>query len=108
MEIMVAEAIDLLKKWHEEERELTCSMFSATGKAVQVAMIVGRIKSVSSDAVRIESRYGPSEVRACTYVEIPLLQARYEYSEPKGDEDPESSHGRNQTGASRLLESQLR
>jgi|HubBroStandDraft_2_1064218.scaffolds.fasta_scaffold1933899_1 hypothetical protein len=108
MEITAEEAIDLLKKWHEEKRELTCSMFSATGKAVQVAMIVGRIKSVSPDAVRIESSYGPSEVRACTYIEIPLPHARYEYSEPKLGQDPEISDVLTEAGVSRLVESQLR
>jgi len=86
IEITAQEALDLLRKWYEEERTITCSITAtADNKPFQVGYTTGAIKTISSNSVIIGGIWGTPEMKAATHVEIPLSHASYKFVEPEAE-----------------------
>jgi hypothetical protein len=117
MQISTAEALSLLRKWHEEHRLVNCAIATIVdGKAFQIASLCGTVSRVAVDDAVIhievpvlvkETAY---DVSTCSYVKVPLLGARYEYVEPEPQdiEDEDVSDVLSHIGAHRIVESSLR
>jgi hypothetical protein len=117
MQISTAEALSLLKKWHEEKRLVSCSIITIVrGEIFQIAALYGTIIDVAVDDTVIhievpalvkETAY---DVDPCSYVKVPLLEARYEYVEPDPEdiEDEDVSNVLSHIEADRIVESSLR
>lgn len=88
MQISTTEALSLLKKWHEEKRLVNCAIVTVVGgKAFQIAALYGVISEVPVEGeIHIDVpalvKETANEVDTCSYVKIPLSEARYEYAEP--------------------------
>jgi hypothetical protein len=117
MQISTAEALSLLKKWHEEKRLINCAIITIVGEKVfQIAALVGTILDVAVEdaAIHIEVptlvKETACDVVTCSYVKVPLLEARYEYVEPDPEdiEDEDVSNVLSHIEADRIVESSLR
>jgi hypothetical protein len=111
LEITRLEAFDLFKKWHDEGLNVSCSVAAiADSKGFLVGCILGRIKNLSDDALRIETFFGPSKMQSETRIEIPLSHASFSYLEPdpESELDPETSEVLADLGTDRIVESCLR
>jgi hypothetical protein len=116
MRISTAEALSLLKKWHEEQRLVNCAIITIVrGEAFQIASLHGTIVDVAVEdaAIHIEVPVLVKETAydvSTSYVKVPLLGARYEYVEPDplDIEDEDVSNVLSRIEADRVIESSLR
>ena len=90
MQISTSDALSLLKKWHEEKRLVNCAIITIIDrKAFQIAALYGVISNVAAEeaVIHIEvptlAKETAREVDTCSYVQVPLSEARYEYTEPE-------------------------
>ena len=116
IQISTAEALIVLQKWREEKRLINCAIVTLVdGKAFQIAALYGTISGVAVEdaAIHIEVpafvKETACEVSTCSYVKVPLLEARYEYVEPDAQdiEDEDVRNVLSGVEADRIVESSM-
>jgi|HubBroStandDraft_6_1064221.scaffolds.fasta_scaffold182717_1 hypothetical protein len=117
MQISTTGALSLLKKWHEEKRLVNCAIITIVGGEVfQIVSLYGSISDVGVEdaAIHIDVpalvKETTHEADTCSYVKIPLSEARYEYVEPDHSDikDEEERDVLSYIGEDRFVESSLR